>query len=140
MDRHNKLYITAMSLDGENKTVIQDVVANDMMIYDEYIYYLTRNGNLGKVRIDGEDSSLIETDVMHFDVAKRGIYYTYDPRKESRQRGLYQLGFSDDSKTRLLEETPYNFNVHEDYIYYNHRLLSTFFAQKICYPSIIVHN
>ena len=120
MDRHNKLYITAMSLDGGNKTVIQDVVANDMMIYNDYIYYLTRAGNLEKVTIDGQHSAVMETDVMQFDVARSGIYYTYDPREKHKQRGLYRIDFLENMRTQLISETPYNFNAQGDYVYYNH--------------------
>ena len=120
IDRYNKLYITAMSLDGTNKTVIREVVANDMMIYNDYIYYITRGGVLGKVTMDGQSSTLLATDVMQFDVAKSGIYYTYDPRKEHNERGLYRLGFLDNTRTQLTKETPYSFNAYEDHIYYNH--------------------
>lgn len=120
MDRYNKLYITAMSLDGKNKEVIKEVVANDMMVYGDYIYYITRDGTIGKVKTDGSSSQIIETDVMQFDVSKTGIYYTYDPRKDDRGEGLYRLDFNSDVAVQLLIHTPYSFNVHGDMVYYNH--------------------
>ena len=120
IDRHNKLYITVMSLDGEDKTVIREVIANDMMIYNDYIYYLTGEGVLAKVTIGGKGDTLLATDVMQFDVATSGVYYIHDPRKAHRERGLYRLSFPDHIKTQLTKETPYSFNAYKDNIYYNH--------------------
>lgn len=120
MDRYNQLYITSLSLDGQNKTVIHETITNDIMVYDDYIYYITKNGDLGKVKIDGSEYALLDTDVMQFDVSSGGIYYIYDPRKVYRPRGLYQLDFNGGSQVQLMEETPYSFNVYDEAIYYNH--------------------
>lgn len=131
MDRYNKLYITSMSLDGKNKKVIKEVVANDMMVYDDYIYYVTRDGNLGKVKIDGSNSRLLETDVMQFDVSKSGIYYIYDPRKIERPKGLYRIDFQGNNKIKLIDDTPYNFNASGNLIYFNHPLTYTLYSMKM---------
>lgn len=120
MDRYNNLYITSMSLTGKDKQVIKAVVANDMLIYNDYIYYITREGRIGKIRVDGANNQILKTDVIQFDVSKTGIYYTYDPRKNDKPKGLYHLDFDKDEETQLLSETPYSFNVHEKAIYYNH--------------------
>lgn len=120
MDRYNKLYITSMSLDGKDKRVIKEIVANDMMIYNDYIYYITREGSIGKVRVDGANNKIIKKGVIQFDVSKTGIYYTYDPRKNDKPKGLYHLGFEKDEEIQLLGETPYSFNIYKNKVYYNH--------------------
>ncbi len=120
MDRYNNLYITSMSLDGKDKQVIKEIVANDMMIYNDYIFYITRGGNIGEIRIDGARDKILKTGVIQFDVAKTGIYYTYDPRVGYNPKGLYHISFDDQEETQLLMETPYSFNVHGSKIYYNH--------------------
>ena len=130
MDRYNNLHITAMSLEGKDKQVIKEVVANDMMIYNDYIYYITRSGNLCKVRVDGANDTVIKTGVMQYDVAKTGIYYTYDPRKDYKPKGLYHLDFEQRIETSLLSETPYSFNVDEDFIYYNHPIKLSLHSMK----------
>ncbi|NLI89255.1 MAG: DUF5050 domain-containing protein [Epulopiscium sp.] len=120
MDRYNKLYITSMSLDGKNKEVIKEVVANDMMIYEGYIYYITKEGELGRVKTDGSEGQIVESHVMKFDVSEQGLYYTYDPSQEEKPQGLFCLDFTDLTSTQILTETPYSFNVHQGLIYYNH--------------------
>lgn len=120
MDRYNNLSISSMSLDGRDKQVIKEVVANDMVIYNNYIYYITRDGDLGKIRVDGANDEILQRAIVQFDIAKTGIYYTYDPRIASNPKGLYHLKFDDSKETQILTETPYSFNVHNNRIYYNH--------------------
>ena len=118
MDRYNQLYITSISLDGKDKQVIKEIVANDMMIYNNQIYYITRLGDIGTMRIDGANDTILETGVIQFDVSQTGIYFTYDPRISQKPKGLYHLDFKEKNETQLLEETPYSFNVHKEKIYY----------------------
>lgn len=120
MDRYNQLYMTSMSLDGTDKQVIKEIVANDMMIYNDYIYYITRTGNICKMRIDGANDRVLKTGTIQYDVSKTGIYFTYDPRIGYKPKGLYHLDFENNNETQLLSETPYSFNVYKNRIYYNH--------------------
>lgn len=120
LDRYNQLYITSMSLDGKDKKVIKEVVANDMMVYNNYIYYITREGEIGRIRIDGFNDTMLKTGAIQFDVSDLGLYYTYDPRKIDNPKGLYHLDLGTNMEEQLLEDTPYSFNVYNHMIYYNH--------------------
>lgn len=131
MDRYNKLYITSMSLNGKDKKLIKELVPKDMVIYNDSIYYITKEGQLGKVGLDGQDNTVLKRDIIQFDLSKQGLYYTYDPRLGDSPKGLYHMAFEGEEEKRLLSETPYSFNVYGDTIYYNHPSKLSLYAMTL---------
>lgn len=106
---------------------LEKIVDRDIKFYyvsDKYIYYVLlykfRNKKaLFRCDLDGNnDELLVDDDVKDFDIFenKNELYYIND--NPDGLEGMYIVNLKTLEVTQLFEETPYNYLIVDDYIYY----------------------
>ncbi|EFG86647.1 cell wall-binding repeat-containing protein [Clostridium carboxidivorans] len=76
-DDHNTFHLNKMNMDGTLKTKIADTTYNAFDIFNDWIYYITKDSNfLRRVKIDGSgDTEITQFEGRYLKISNGWIYY-----------------------------------------------------------------
>lgn len=112
-----------MDLDGKDAREITGEQLNSVNIVDDYIYYLTSDKYIHRVKIDGtEDEMLSKESAYLFNVTKNGIFFInyYYLDDEVAGIAIYRMDLdgSNEKQITRLSNTTTTLGVLDDWIYY----------------------
>ena len=113
-----------MKLNGKDAHEVTNDRLFNPVIYEDTVYYLSREAYFYKVDVDGKNNKLLtDARIYAFNVTKDGIFYisyVYNSNNDAVGYGIYHMGL-DGGKAKLLgkieDETPV-ICVTDDWIYY----------------------
>lgn len=124
--KDEKSYLERMDLDGKNKEVLANVLAERMVIDHEYIYYLDLPDNqlYRKQLKSGETEKLANEKIFSFVKDDKHIFYTLKiaDGKYHEIKGIYRMNL-DGEDVKILDDKNYlhdvGLGITQDWLFYN---------------------
>jgi len=121
----NKTVTYIMDRNGKNARAITGEKLYEISVVDDYIYYLTKDQYIHKVKIDGtEDKMISDVQVYNLNVTKDGIFfYNYFYENGSSDVSgiaVYHMDLNGNNLTQLerLESSTNSLSIIDDWIFY----------------------